>query len=801
MSKRLSLLAVIAALVSVWLLAGRVPLAAQTEPARQTIQQRLDLSRAELEQIASILKRERVADQDLAARRSDIEQLDSSVDALIEQITPQFEAVKARLEQLGPVNDKEKDAAVDADRAELQKNFSDFDNQLKRARTLAVEIDQVKAAIAAKRRALFNHALFYRSASILSPDLWLSFAMELPRDIKAAGLIGSDWLSGAASRLSGSRGLFFAGILGLIAALYLLADRLAVRVLQRRRQVVEPTRLQKVIAALWVGAVTAFVPIVVALAMAQTLHSFDLVNARLDPVLQAIVESVRRIAFAAGLVRGLLAPLRPNWRLLDFTDTVALRLANLAMAVVIVVSLMKVIESINELIAVSLPVAVAVRATGASVVALLTAFALKGINTPPEADDECLGPVTQPAQDWYGPLRALAWIAIVAILASVLVGYVAFGAFITEQVVWVAFVGSVVYLLVVLANEGFEHALRPPSSVARAVMSSLGMRRESLEQLAVLLAGVSTVCLSAAAILLILAPWGIESDDMLANLRSAFFGFKIGDVTISLSSIALALFFFGIVLFATRTVQGWLEKRLLPHTQLDTGLRNSIRTSIGYVGFVVAAAIALGYLGLSFEKLAIVAGALSVGIGFGLQSIVNNFVSGLILLWERAVRVGDLVVLGEEQGYVRRINVRSTEIETFDRVTMIVPNSNLVTGVVKNWVRGDKIGRIKIPVAVNLEADPEHVRAVLIDVAKQHELVEKLPAPNVMFIAMTETLLKFELVGFVGDVEKAGRVKSDLHFAIHARFKSEKISMAPPSAPAPVIHIGGLEHFTTKKQD
>jgi small-conductance mechanosensitive channel len=442
-----------------------------------------------------------------------------------------------------------------------------------------------------------------------------------------------------------------------------------------------------------------------------------------------------------------------------------------------------------------------VRAVGATTVALLMAFAMKGLATNAASDEDCLGPVVTAEQNWSGPLRALAWLAIITILGSVLIGYVAFGAFITEQVVWISFVVSVTTMLVVFANEGFEHALRPPAPVARAVLSSLGLRRESLEQLAVLLAGVASVGLTAAAILLILAPWGIESDDMLANLRSAFFGFKIGDVTISLSAIVLALFLFGAVLFATRTVQRWLEKKLLPHTQLDTGLRNSIRTSIGYVGFVLAAAVALGFLGFSFEKLAIVAGALSVGIGFGLQSIVNNFVSGLILLWERAVRVGDLVVIGEEQGYVRRINVRSTEIETFDRVTMIVPNSNLVTGVVKNWVRGDKIGRIKIPLAVNLESDPEHVRDVLIDVAKQHELVEKLPAPNVMFIAMTESLLKFELVCFVGDVEKAGRVKSDLHFAIHARLKAEKISLSPPAAPAPVITIGGIETLTAKKQD
>ncbi len=796
MIKRLALPALLGALLLGFLFAASPGAHAQSDPTRQSVQQRLDLARAELDQIASILRREQVVDHDLAARRGDLEQLDASVDALIEQINPQLDAVKARLDQLGPAPDKDN---VDADRAEQQKLFNDLDAQVKRARVLAVEIDQVKAQIVAKRRALFNHALFQRSYSVLSPDLWMSVASEIPRDMKAAATIGQDWLSGASARLSNWRGIFFAGILALIAAFYILADRLAHRVLARAPQVLEPTRLQKVVAALWVGAVTAVVPIVAALALAQVLHAFDLVNARLDPVLQAFVESVRRVALAAGIVRGLMAPLRPTWRLLDFTDSAALRLANLVMGVVIIVSAMKVIEAINELIAVSLPVAVAVRAMGATAVALLMAISLKGIMAPPEVDDECLGPVVEPGQDWSGPLRALAWIAIIAVLGSVLVGYVAFGAFVTDQVVWVTFVGCVTYMLVLFANEGFEHALRPSAPVARAVMSSLGLRRESLEQLGVLLAGVATVCLTAAAILLVLAPWGIESDDMLANLRSAFFGFKIGDVTISLSSIALALFFFGIVLFATRTVQRWLEKKLLPHTQLDTGLRNSIRTSIGYVGFVVAVAIALGTLGFSFEKLAIVAGALSVGIGFGLQSIVNNFVSGLILLWERAVRVGDLVVLGEEQGYVRRINVRSTEIETFDRVTMIVPNSNLVTGVVKNWVRGDKIGRIKIPVAVNLEADPEHVRTVLIDVAKHHELVEKLPAPNVMFIAMTESLLKFELVCFVGDVEKAGRVKSDLHFAIHARFKIEKISLSPPAAPAPVIHIGGLD--TLKKQD
>ncbi len=783
-----------AILLSVLLASGT----AWAQTFEQTPTQKLDAARAELDQISIALRRDRLTDADLIARRQDLEPLAANVAEVIERVSPAYESVKARLDQLGPVDEKDKDksAAIEGDRAEQQRLFNQVDGVLKRARALSLEVDQARAYITSRRRAIFTGALFQRSSSLLSPDLWSTVFGEIPRDVRAAGFVASDWLSAAGARLEHWRAVLFVALLAAVAAFYVAATVLAKRVLRRAPDVAEPTRLQKAVGALWVGFVTAIVPILAALAVAETLRSFDLVNARLEPLLQALVETVRRVALAAGLVRGLLAPLRPTWRLFDFGDDVARRLSGLAMGLVGIVSLMKVVEAMNELIGVALPVSVAVRGVCALAVALLMIASLKGIAGPPEAEDDCLGPRVEPARDWYGPLRFLAWIAITAILGSVLIGYVAFGAFIAEQLVWVGFIGCLAYILIVLANEGFEVALRPPAAIARAVMSSLGLRREALQQLAVLLAGVASVCVIVAATLLILAPWGIESDDMLANVRSAFFGFKIGDVTISLSTMVLALALFAAALFTTRTVQRWLERKFLPQTQLDTGLRNSIRTSIGYVGFILAAAVGFGTLGLSFEKLAIVAGALSVGIGFGLQSIVNNFVSGLILLWERAIRVGDWVVVGDEQGYVRRINVRSTEIETFDRATMIVPNSNLITGVVKNWVRDDKVGRIKIQVSVNLVADPEVVREALIQAAKAQDLVEKIPAPMVMFLSMSDAMLKFELVCFVCDVEKAARVKSDLYFAIHARFKAQDIGISPPAAPpAPpaIVNISGLE--------
>jgi small-conductance mechanosensitive channel len=157
-------------------------------------------------------------------------------------------------------------------------------------------------------------------------------------------------------------------------------------------------------------------------------------------------------------------------------------------------------------------------------------------------------------------------------------------------------------------------------------------------------------------------------------------------------------------------------------------------------------------------------------------------------LWERAIRVGDWVVIGDEQGYVRRINVRSTEIETFDRATMIVPNSNLVAGVVKNWLRGDRVGRIKIALTPHAGVDPETMRELMIEAARAQEGVLRIPAPQVMFLGMEPASYRFELWCYVEDVEKSARVRSDLHFDLHRRLREAGISIAAPSAPpAPLL--------------
>jgi small-conductance mechanosensitive channel len=287
---------------------------------------------------------------------------------------------------------------------------------------------------------------------------------------------------------------------------------------------------------------------------------------------------------------------------------------------------------------------------------------------------------------------------------------------------------------------------------------------------------------------MVLAPWGLESTDFLVSLRAAFFGFQVGGVTISLSTIVVFAFVFGLGIAATRALQRWLDNQFLPTTALDPGLRNSITTAAGYVGYIGAVAIAVSAVGLSLERLTLVASALSVGIGFGLQSVVSNFVSGLILLWERPIRVGDQVLVGDIEGIVKRINVRSTEIATFDRSTVIVPNSNLISGVVRNRVRNDRTGRVLIALSVPRTLEAGQVRAMLSEVAANHGDVMQKPPPAVQFKKLGTTTMDFELVCVVGDVEIVGRVTSDLNFAIHKR-----LAELEPAADTPELMVRGLE--------
>ena len=269
-------------------------------------------------------------------------------------------------------------------------------------------------------------------------------------------------------------------------------------------------------------------------------------------------------------------------------------------------------------------------------------------------------------------------------------------------------------------------------------------------------------------------------------------GFDIGNFRIVPSRILWALLIFGTVVILSSWVRSQMENNWLKMTTMGQGARDALVTIIGYIMFLIAIMAGLSAAGFDFGNIAIIAGALSVGIGFGLQNIVNNFVSGLILLFERPIRKGDWIEVGGTEGVVKDIQIRSTIIQTFDRSDVIVPNSELISGQVTNWVLSSKTGRAILPVGVAYGTDTEKVRDVLMAIAEENDDVVKtgyMPKPVVLFRGFGDSSLDFELRVFLHNVDSRLSVVSDLNFAIDKAFREEGIEIPFPQRD---LHVKSL---------
>jgi potassium-dependent mechanosensitive channel len=722
---------------------------------------------AEIEGAEKTVERIKDREDDLAVQRGQLESLLAATEHTAEALMPRLDAVRSQIEKLGDSPDKEQSPEapqIAAERARLSTLQSQIDGAIKSTELTGLRARQLVARIQELRHAIFARDLLRRTQSPIDPSTWRQVFAELPQAARQIATISRSWGVLAEHHL-----FAIAALVLLTAGVHVVLMSRLSRTAHRRLSAsdeVRPSFFSRAGVAAWLAPTLALPGATSALLLYGGLQSLNLLTLTVGRFAEASLYGFLAYTAISSLSLAILSPQRPYWRMVDLCDASALRLARLIRASAVVFGIDIVLKDAIRMLYLPLPVGAAQTFLTSLAIAGLLIGMVRTPFAPPQLVEGESG--ARYRAQWLKPPLVAAALAI--IVASVL-GYVALGRFIAAQVILVGS-GIVVVLLLHLAVRA---ALRYPtdgSGPAKQMLEArFGLPRERRRQLSRLIVFMIDVGLALIAVPFVLLSWGFSWADLLGAAKATVFGFEVGQVRISLARIVLAALLFLALLFATRLLQRWVAASVLQPARVDPGIAHSIHIGLGYAGVAVAGVVALSYGGLDITNLAIVAGALSVGIGFGLQSIVNNFVSGLILLAERPVKVGDWIVVKGQEGYVRRISVRATEIETFDRASLIIPNSELITGTVTNWTHRNAIGRLIIKVGVSYQADPERVREILMTVAETSEYILKEPAPRVALDDLGPNALDFSLRVFIPDVTRALDVQTELRMAIFKRFQ------------------------------
>ncbi len=715
-------------------------------------------------------------ESELQRLRTDVEEIIYESTATAEALRPQLAEVKSQIERLGPPpKDQPETATIAAERARLNALAGALDGAIKTTELAWVRAKQMIDRITVMRYQIFSRNLFERRASPLLPSVWSEVAERLPTIVGRTKYYGATWLEECQKRQSALLGILAAA---LVAAFSIrgIVNNLIVR--RRGGFAGIPTFFDRIIWAAVVVPARVLAPVAAISILYVGMDTLGMFFAPWERTAETVLLGVLVYVAGSVLASVALAPRRPEWRLIPVDDATAAYLLLFIKAILAVYIVDTVLVEFGRAIYVPLIITVTqgfITNIATAVLLLLLALRpfvpqigpLRAVNHLDRIDPDRVGRLSPLSVKL--PLLVLA----VAIIASSALGYVALGRYIAQQIVLTGTIVAGAGLLTLgvrAVTRRREGAVSPLGSLLESRFGIEGTRQGQIVKLAEIAATLALILL---ALPLLMLQWGFAGADIRDWAKALFFGFEVGQFRISLMRILFGIVLFIALLFLTRIIQHWLRERVIAQGRMDAGVANSVDLAVGYAGIGIAALISVSYAGFDVTNLAIVAGALSVGIGFGLQSIVNNFVSGLILLAERPIKVGDWIVVGDQQGNVRRISVRSTEIETFDRASLIVPNSELISGRVLNWTHRNMLGRIVLKISTDINARPKTVIALLEKAASEHPLVQ--PEPRAVLETFTPSNIEFSLSVVLSDVNAGGRVKSDLHIAILEAFRQANI--------------------------
>ncbi len=795
-------------------------------------QQAVDKRRADLEKLGKEVPKAEV--KDLLVLRDEVRKLIEASRSGRAPFEERVSNLRSDIERLGPVPAKDappEDAQITADRASLQAELARWEAILRQADLNDGLAERTLNAIAERRREAFYDQVLERGEVPWNPKVIGTAAEGL---LRATGQ-AADWSTGLLGRWNNAGSLvrhlsWLAGAFVLAFVVFFPVRRYVERRIVRVMQRIDPSPSRRTIAAAAITFGRVLPGIVAGGIIYQAVRWVGGIEQGGEALARTVWLWFLVMLAVNGATRAVLAPKVPGWHLIRLKLAARLSVHALLLTAAATLAIDAVLQKAARLMAMpeqwNLLQSAAIAVVLAVCIFLLTRGKLwrqvettedgvvpeqnkvedsdSNADVPgavrflPDGLKSAAGTVAQASARLLPKLLVAAALLSLVIVAATAIGNVALGYFLSTRFfvllgLFLAAWGVRAILLEAIA------ILVPRFAAAASQESEFDADGERphgslLSFWLGLGVDVLVVILFAPTVFIAL---GADPTDVQATVRDAFYGFKVGNVTISVANLLSAVFVFAVILAVTRFVQRVADNRLFPSLRIDSGVSDSFKTLIGYVGFVIAALAAIGTVGLDLSSIAIVAGALSVGIGFGLQSIVNNFVSGLILLFERPIKKGDWIRVASGEGLVKRISVRSTEITTADRASVIVPNSELISGTVTNMTHGDKIGRFIVPIGVSYDEDPEAVMAILLEIVRSMPLIMRNPEPFVYFAGFGDSSLDFEIRAFVRDIAHSLKVRGDLRIAIYKRFKERGIEIPYPHRTL-VVGKGSVESVLMK---
>lgn len=678
--------------------------------------------------------------------------------------------------------------AVKADRERLTEQATIAESRVKQCEVVIARADQLLERLTKVRGQLVLQTLLHRDPSLLSPSVWHKIGPQFLTSVKVLTSAMANWSrEGFLTLSSGSPELVPLCLWAALTIVLWWVGRALRRRFGRGGTHIDARHDQTIISAID-GLGLVLVPVLAVWLIGKLLLASN-PPAPIDALIPEAVGRLILLLLVFGMTAAGLSPARPEWRVLPLSDDSAQYLS----------------RALRRLYSISLPLEFAyialsrgegreaVAAVGAvvltSVVAVLSLPALSNRAwqaARPEGSE--LPPMI--GGTWWAVARLLLILAVLSSIVCALIGYATLGAHLHTAISTTCLLIAIAFLLHKLAADLLEAAAAPGSPSGIFVRRTFGLPADSTlrgQYLVLLVFDAALVLLLAVAIP---AAWSVDTDAMIDGLGQLVRGVKVGGVTISLGNVGMAIVAFFVCMLLARLTRSVVRDRVMPTVDAPMPLRQSIDAGLNYAGVMIAILVGIGALGVDFTNLAIVLGALSVGIGLGLQNIANNVISGVILLVERPIKAGDWVTVSGHEGFVRRINIRATEIETFQRTHVIVPNSMFLQNPVINRTYSDTSSRIEIKLTVPLATDVDAMEAILREAALGHARVLRIPPPIVRFVKVGTDGLEFELFVFVARLEDRLIVTNDLNRAILAKLIDQKI--INPAA-VPEFKVRGLD--------